>query len=160
VAFDVAPAALVQGDDFLLRADRTSEPPRRRVIGLGAPRAPCWRPRAPGVSSACGCSNHDLLTSRWTTGRDHREALGKVETLIFTGTTNRYERARALGAAGGGLVERDARFMQLRGPRAALPHGDGAAGHALPAWDLLGRRAHGHRRHAGRQPAPSTGSAS
>jgi len=139
VAFDVPPAALVQGDDFLLRADRTPNRRGAELIGLGGDAGAVLAAARAGRLKCLWVFDHDLLASRWTPA-EITEALGKVETLIFTGTNANGTSERAhwvLPEAA--WVERDGTFINFEGRVQRFRTAMEPAGHALPAWDLLGR---------------------
>ena len=139
VAFDVPPAALTQGDDFLLRADRTPNRRGAELIGLGGDAGAVLAAARAGRLKCLWVFDHDLLASRWTPA-EITEALGKVETLIFTGTNANGTSERAhwvLPEAA--WVERDGTFINFEGRVQRFRTAMEPAGHALPAWDLLGR---------------------
>jgi NADH-quinone oxidoreductase subunit G len=139
VAFDVPPAAPAEGDDFLLRADRT---PNRRgadLIGLGGDAAGVLAAARAGRLKCLWVFGHDLLASGWPAA-EVTAALGRVETLIFTGSNANATSERAqFVLPSAAWVERDGTFTSFEGRvqrfRAALE----PLGQALPAWDVLGR---------------------
>jgi len=139
VAFDVPPAAPAQGDDFLLRADRTPNRRGAELVGLGGDAGAVLAAARAGRLKCLWVFHHDLLTSRWTAA-EVTEALGKVETVIFTGTNANATSERAhwvLPVAA--WVERDGTFTNFEGRVQRFRTAVEPAGHALPAWDLLGR---------------------
>jgi len=139
VAFDVPPAVPAQGDDFLLRADRTPNRRGAELIGLGGDAGGVLAAARAGRLKCLWVFHHDVLASRWTAA-EVTEALGKVETVIFTGTNANATSERAhwvLPAAA--WVERDGTFTNFEGRVQRFRTSLEPAGHALPAWDLLGR---------------------
>jgi NADH-quinone oxidoreductase subunit G len=139
VAFDVPPAVPAQGDDFLLRADRTPNRRGAELIGLGGDAGGVLAAARAGRLKCLWEFHHDVLASRWTAA-EVTEALGKVETVIFTGTNANATSERAhwvLPAAA--WVERDGTFTNFEGRVQRFRTSLEPAGHALPAWDLLGR---------------------
>src|SRR5436190_2261087 len=139
VAFDVPAAALTQGDDFLLRADRTPNRRGAELIGLGGDAGAVLAAARAGRLKCLWVFGHDLLASRWTAA-EVTEALGKVETVIFTGSNANATSERAhwvLPEAA--WVERDGTFTNFEGRVQRFRPAVEPAGHTLPAWDLLGR---------------------
>ena len=83
--------------------------------------------------------HHDLLASGWPAA-DVRQALDRVETLIFTGTNANAISERAqwvLPAAA--WVEREGTFTNFEGRVQRFRSAVEPLGQALPEWDLLGR---------------------
>jgi len=139
VAFDVPPATAAQGDDFLLRADRTPNRRGAELVGLGGDAGGVLAAARAGRLKCLWVFGHDLLASRWTAA-EVTEALGKVETVIFTGTNANATSERAhwvLPEAA--WVERDGTFTNFEGRVQRFRTAVEPAGQALPAWDLLGR---------------------
>jgi NADH-quinone oxidoreductase subunit G len=139
VAFDVPPAAPAEGDDFLLRADRAPNRRGAELIGLGGDAAGILAAARGGRLRCLWIFHHDLLGAGWP-ATETAEALGRVETVIFTGASANATSDRAhwvLPAAA--WVEREGTFTNFEGRvqrfRAALD----PLGAALAEWDLLGR---------------------
>jgi len=139
VAFDVPPAAPAQGDDFLLRADRTPNRRGAELIGLGGDAGAVLAAARAGRLKCLWVFGHDLLASGWAAA-EVTEALGKIETLIFTGTNANATSERAhwvLPLAA--WVERDGTYTNFEGRVQRFRTAAEPVGQALPAWDLLGR---------------------
>jgi NADH-quinone oxidoreductase subunit G len=139
VAFDVPAPTLAEGDDFLLRADRTPNRRGAELIGLGGDAAAILAAARSGRLRCLWVFHHDLLAAGWPAG-EAAEALDRVETVIFTGTNANATSERAhwvLPATA--WVEREGTFTNFEGRvqrfRAALE----PLGAALAEWDLLGR---------------------
>jgi NADH-quinone oxidoreductase subunit G len=139
VVFDLPPAEPTAADDFLLRADRTPNRRGAELIGLGGDAAALLAAARSGRVKCLWVFDHDVLASGWPAA-EVAEALGKVETLIFTGTNANATSERAhwvLPAAA--WVERDGTFTNFEGRVQRFRTAVEPLGQALPAWDLLGR---------------------
>ena len=139
VAFDVPSGTRAEGDDFLLRADRTPNRRGAELIGLGGDAAGVLAAARAGRLKTLWVFHHDLLGGGWPTA-EVTEALGKVETLIFTGTNANATSERAhwiLPAAA--WVERDGTFTNFEGRVQRFRQALEPMGQALPEWELLGR---------------------
>ena len=139
VAFDVPPAAPAEGDDFLLRADRTPNRRGAELIGLGGDAAAILSAARGGRLRCLWVFHHDLLAAGWASG-EAAEALGRVETVIFTGTSANATSDRAhwvLPAAA--WVEREGTFTNFEGRVQRFRIATEPLGAALAEWDLLGR---------------------
>src|SRR5258705_13011233 len=138
-AFDVLPAAPARGDDFLLRADRTPNRRGAELIGLGGDAGAVLAAARAGRLKCLWVFHHDLSSTGWPAA-DVADALGKVETVIFTGTNANPTSERAhwvLPAAA--WIERDGTFTNFEGRVQRFRTAVDPLGHALPEWDLLGR---------------------
>jgi NADH-quinone oxidoreductase subunit G len=142
VAFRVPPAAPGADDDFLLRADRHPNARGAETIGLAADAGPILARARAGGLKVLWVIQHDLTACGWAAG-DVAEALGRVGTVVFTGTNdNGMSTLAPLVLPLAAWVERDGTFTNFLGRvqrfRAAVePHGD-----ALAGWDLFGRILH------------------
>jgi len=138
VAFDVAPAGRAEGDDFLLRADRTPNRRGAELIGLGGDAGGMLAAARAGRLKVLWVFHHDLLASSWPAA-EVTEALGKVETLIFTGSNANATSERAhwvLPAAA--WVERDGTFTNFEGRVQRFRQALEPVGQARPEWEILG----------------------
>jgi NADH-quinone oxidoreductase subunit G len=139
VAFDVPPAAPAEGDDFLLRADRTPNRRGAELLGLGGDAAAVLAAARGGRLRCLWVFHHDLLAAGWPSS-EAAEALGRVETVIFTGTNANATSDRAhwvLPAAA--WVEREGTFTNFEGRVQRFRTATEPLGAALAEWDLLGR---------------------
>jgi NADH-quinone oxidoreductase subunit G len=139
VAFDVPPATPAEGDDFLLRADRTPNRRGAELIGLGGDAGSILAAARAGRVRCLWVFHHDLLATGWPS-TEVAEALGRVETLIFTGTNANATSERAhwvLPAAA--WVEREGTFTNFEGRVQRFRTAMEPLGTALAEWDLLGR---------------------
>ncbi|HEY2994371.1 MAG TPA: molybdopterin-dependent oxidoreductase [Methylomirabilota bacterium] len=139
VAFDVPTGTRAEGDDFLLRADRTPNRRGAELIGLGGDAAGVLAAARAGRLKTLWVFHHDLLGGGWPAA-EVTEALGKVETLIFTGSNANATSERAhwiLPAAA--WVERDGTFTNFEGRVQRFRQALEPMGQALPEWELLGR---------------------
>ena len=139
VAFDVPPAAPAEGDDFLLRADRTPNRRGAELIGLGGAAAGILAAARGGRLRCLWVFHHDLLAAGWPSS-EVAEALGRVETVIFTGTNANATSDRAhwvLPAAA--WVESEGTFTNFEGRVQRFRAAVQPLGGALAAWDQLGR---------------------
>jgi NADH-quinone oxidoreductase subunit G len=139
VAFDVPPPTPAEGDDFLLRADRTPNRRGAELIGLGGDAARILAAARAGNVRCLWVFHHDLLAAGWPAS-EAAEALRRVETVIFTGTNANATSDRAhwvLPAAA--WVEREGTFTNFEGRVQRFRTALEPLGGALAEWDLLGR---------------------
>jgi NADH-quinone oxidoreductase subunit G len=139
VAFDVPPAVAAEGDDFLLLADRTPNRRGAELMGLGGDAAGILAAARQGRVGCLWVFHHDLLATGWPAS-EAAEALGRVETLIFTGTNANATSERAhwvLPAAA--WVEREGTFTSFEGRVQRFRTAVEPLGAARPEWDGLGR---------------------
>jgi NADH-quinone oxidoreductase subunit G len=139
VAFDVPPAAPGHDDDFLLRADRTPNSRGAALIGLGGDAAGLLTTAGAGRIKCLWVFHHDLLAAGWPAA-EVTGALGRVETLIFTGANANATTERAhwvLPAAA--WVEREGTFTNFEGRVQRFRTALEPLGQSLAEWDLLGR---------------------
>jgi NADH-quinone oxidoreductase subunit G len=139
VAFDVPPATPAEGDDFLLRADRTPNRRGAELVGLGGDAAGILAAARDGRLRCLWVFHHDLLAAGWPSS-EAAEALGRVETVIFTGSNANATSDRAhwvLPAAA--WVEREGTFTNFEGRVQRFRTAVEPLGGALAEWDLLGR---------------------
>jgi len=138
-AFDVPPAAPAEGDDFLLRDDRAPNRRGAELIGPGGDAAAILAAARGGRLRCLWVFHHDLLAAGWPAG-EVAEALGRVETVIFTGTNANATSDRAhwvLPAAA--WVEREGTFTNFEGRVQRFRTATEPLGASLAEWDLLGR---------------------
>jgi NADH-quinone oxidoreductase subunit G len=139
VAFDVPPATPAQGDDFLLRADRTPNRRGAELIGLGGDAGGILAAARAGRLKCLWVFGHDLLASGWPAA-EVTEALRKVETLIFAGTNANATSERAQWVLPlATWVERDGTYTNFEGRVQRFRPAVEPVGQALPGWDVLGR---------------------
>jgi NADH-quinone oxidoreductase subunit G len=139
VAFDVPPATPTEGDEFLLRADRTPNRRGAELIGLGGDAAGILAAARDGRLRCLWVFHHDLLATGWPAS-DAAEALGRVETVIFTGTNANATSDRAhwvLPAAA--WLEREGTFTNFEGRVQRFRTATEPLGAALAEWGVLGR---------------------
>jgi NADH-quinone oxidoreductase subunit G len=139
VAFDVPPATPTEGDPFLLRADRTPNRRGAELIGLGGDAAGILAAARGGRLRCLWVFHHDLLATGWPAS-EAAEALGRVETVIFTGPNANATSDRAhwvLPAAA--WVEREGTFTNFEGRVQRFRTAVDPLGGALAEWDTLGR---------------------
>jgi NADH-quinone oxidoreductase subunit G len=139
VAFAVPPAAPGHDDDFLLRADRNPNTRGAELIGLGGDAAGILAAARAGRLRCLWVFHHDLLASGWSAA-EAAEALGRVETVVFTGTNASATSDRAhwvLPAAA--WVEREGTFTNFEGRVQRFRTAVEPPGTALPEWEILGR---------------------
>jgi NADH-quinone oxidoreductase subunit G len=135
----VPPAAPAEGDDFLLRADRTPNRRGAELLGLTGDAAAVLAAARTGRLRCLWVFDHDLLASGGPAA-EAAEALGRVETVIFTGSNANATSERAhwvLPAAA--WVEREGTFTNFEGRVQRFRTAVEPLGSALPAWELLGR---------------------
>jgi len=134
----VPPAASGADDDFLLRADRHPNARGAEAIGIATDAGPILARARAGGLKVLWVIQHDLTACGWAAS-DVAEALGRVGTVVFTGTNDNGTSTLApLVLPLAAWVERDGTFTNFLGRvqrfRAAVePLGD-----ALAAWDLFG----------------------
>jgi NADH-quinone oxidoreductase subunit G len=139
VAFDVPPAAPAEGDDFLLRADRAPNRRGAELLGLGGDAAAILAAARGGRLRCLWVFHHDLLAAGWPSS-EAAEALGRVETVIFTGTNANATSDRAhLVLPAAAWVEREGTFTNFEGRVQRFRTATEPLGAALAEWDLLGR---------------------
>jgi NADH-quinone oxidoreductase subunit G len=138
-ASDVPPATPAEGDDFLLRADRTPNRRGAELLGLGGDATAVLAAARAGRLSCLWVFHHDLLAAGWPAS-DVAEALERVETVIFTGTSANATSDRAhwvLPAAA--WVEREGTFTNFEGRVQRFRTAVEPRAQALPEWEILGR---------------------
>jgi NADH-quinone oxidoreductase subunit G len=139
LACGVPPAAPCAEDDFLLRADRHPNSRGAEAIGIATDAASVLARARAGDLKVLWVIQHDLTACGWAAS-DVAEALGRVDTVVFTGTNdNGMSTLAPLVLPLAAWVERDGTFTNFLGRvqrfRAAVePLGD-----ALASWDLFGR---------------------
>jgi NADH-quinone oxidoreductase subunit G len=137
VAFDVPPAAPAEGDDFLLRADRTPNRRGAELIGLGGDAAGILAAARGGLLRCLWVFHHDLLAGP---SSEAAEALGRVETVIFTGANANATSDRAHWVLPAAVwVEREGTFTNFEGRVQRFRTAVEPLGGTLAEWDLLGR---------------------
>jgi len=139
VAFDVPPATPTEGDDFLLRADRTPNRRGAETIGLGGDAAAILDAAKAGRLRALWVFHHDLLGAGWPSS-DVAAALGRVDTVIFSGTNANATSERAhwvLPTAA--WLEREGTFTNFEGRVQRFRTATEPLGGAIADWDLLTR---------------------
>jgi NADH-quinone oxidoreductase subunit G len=139
VAFEVPPAVPAEGDDFLLLADRAPNRFGAELIGLAGDAAGILAAAREGRLRCLWVFHHDLLATGWPAS-EVAAALGRVETVIFTGTSANATSDLAhwvLPAAA--WVERDGTFTNFEGRVQRFRTAVEPLGAALPEWDVLGR---------------------
>jgi NADH-quinone oxidoreductase subunit G len=138
VGFRVPPAVPGHRDDLLIRADKNPNTRGAELIGLDGDTAAILAAARAKRLRHLWVFGHDLFESAWPVA-EVEQALGAVETLIFTGTNAHGTSARAhLSLPAAAWVERDGTFTNFEGRvqrfRAAVdPLGD-----ALPEWQIIG----------------------
>jgi predicted molibdopterin-dependent oxidoreductase YjgC len=139
VAFAVPPAVPGQDDEFLLRADRNPNTRGAELIGFGGDVTALLSAARAGRIRCLWIFDHDLLRSGLP-ATDLADALGPIETVIYTGTNANATSAAArwvLPAAA--WVERDGTFTNFEGRVQRFRQAVDPIGHARPVWDLLGQ---------------------
>jgi NADH-quinone oxidoreductase subunit G len=138
-SFRVPPAVPGDEDDFLIRADKHPNTRGAELIGLDGDADAILASARAGRLRCLLILHHDLFASAWAPA-GVREALARVETVIYAGTNANATSAAAqhvLPAAA--WVEREGTFTNFEGRvqrfRAALP----PLGEARADWDWLGR---------------------
>jgi len=149
LAFAVPPATPTADDDFLLRADRHPNARGAEAIGIPADAGPILaRARAGGVK-VLWVMQHDLTACGWS-ATEVAEALGRVDTVVFSGTNdNGMSTLAHLVLPLAAWVERDGTFTNFLGRVQRFRAAVEPAGDALAGWDLFARVLH-----ALRGPAP------
>jgi NADH-quinone oxidoreductase subunit G len=126
-------------DDFLIRADKHPNARGAELLGLDGDVAAILDEARRGRLHCLWVFDHDLLAS----GLDEAEtaaALGRVETLVFTGALGHATSARAhwvLPSAA--WVERDGTWTNFEGRVQRFRAAVEPVGQALPAWAVIGR---------------------
>jgi NADH-quinone oxidoreductase subunit G len=129
----VPPAGAAEGDDFLLRADRTPNRRGAELLGLTGDAAAVLAAARAG-RLRCLWVFHDDLPA------DAADALDTVETVIFTGVNAGATSERAhwvLPAAA--WVEREGTFTNFEGRVQRFRTAVEPLAAALPDWEILGR---------------------
>ena len=130
-------ATTAADDDFLLRADRHPNSRGAAAIGLDGDPAPMLAAARAGSVKCLWVIGHDPLAGA---GADVRAALERVPTLVFLGANDNTTSARAsLVMPLAAWVERDGTFTNFQGRVQRFRAAVEPLGHALAAWDLIGR---------------------
>ena len=140
VAFGVPPAAPTPAaDDFLLRADRHPNTRGAETILPAGDAAAILAGARAGRVKVLWVFQHDLLAAGWSAA-ETRQALERVDTLVFSGTNDNATSALAtLVLPLAAWVERDGTFTNFLGRVQRFRAAVEPLGEALAAWDLLGR---------------------
>ena len=140
VAFGVPPAAPTPAaDDFLLRADRHPNTRGAETILPAGDAAAILAAARAGRVKVLWVFQHDLLAAGWSAA-ETRQALERVDTLVFSGTNDNATSALAtLVLPLATWVERDGTFTNFLGRVQRFRAAVEPLGEALAAWDLLGR---------------------
>ena len=140
VAFGVPPAAPTPAaDDFLLRADRHPNTRGAETILPAGDVAAILAAARAGRVKVLWVFQHDLLAAGWSAA-ETRQALERVDTLVFSGTNDNATSALAtLVLPLAAWVERDGTFTNFLGRVQRFRAAVEPLGEALAAWDLLGR---------------------
>jgi len=140
VAFGVPPAAPTPAaDDFLLRADRHPNTRGAETILPAGDAAAILAAARAGRVKVLWVFQHDLLAAGWSAA-ETRQALERVDTLVFSGTNDNATSALAtLVLPLAAWVERDGTFTNFLGRVQRFRAAVEPLGEALAAWDLLGR---------------------
>ena len=139
VASTVPPPAPTEGDDFLLRADRTPNTRGTQLLGLDGDAGALLAAARDGRLAVLWVFHHDLLASGWPPD-DVARALERVETVIVSATNASATTETAgwvLPAAA--WVERDGTFTNFEGRVQRFRPAVAPVGQALPDWDVVGR---------------------
>jgi NADH-quinone oxidoreductase subunit G len=139
VGFAVPPREPGDQDDFLIRADKSPNSLGAELVGLGGDARPVLAAASGRRLKCLWIFGHDLFGSGWPEA-DVREALGAVDTLIFTGANANRTSARAhwlLPAAA--WVEREGTYTNFEGRVQRFRQAVEPLGQALPVWQMLGR---------------------
>jgi NADH-quinone oxidoreductase subunit G len=139
VASDVPPATPAEGDDFLLRADRTPNRRGAELLGLGGDADDVLAAARAGRLRCLWVFHHDVLAAGWPSS-DVADALGRVETVVFTGANANATTDRAhwvLPAAA--WVEREGTLTNFEGRVQRFRTAVEPLAGALPEWEMLGR---------------------
>jgi predicted molibdopterin-dependent oxidoreductase YjgC len=139
VGFRVAPAAPGVGDDFLLRADRHPNTRGAEAILPDGDVAAILEAARAGRIRCLWVFGHDLLAAAWPADQV-RAALGRVETLVFAGSSANATSALAhLVLPSAAWVEREGTFTNFEGRVQRFRTAVEPPGDALAAWDIAGR---------------------
>ena len=140
VAFGVPPAAPTPAaDDFLLRADRHPNTRGAETILPAGDVAAILAAARAGRVKVLWVFQHDLLAAGWSAA-ETRQALERVDTLVFSGTNDNATSALAtLVLPLAAWVERDGTFTNFLGRVQRFRAAVEPLGEARAAWDLLGR---------------------
>ena len=140
VAFGVPPAAPTPAaDDFLLRADRHPNTRGAETILPAGDAAAILAAARAGRVKVLWVFQHDLLAAGWSAA-ETRQALERVDTLVFSGTNDNATSALAtLVLPLAAWVERDGTFTNFLGRVQRFRAAVEPLGEALAAWDLFGR---------------------
>jgi predicted molibdopterin-dependent oxidoreductase YjgC len=139
VAFRVPTASTAADDDFLLRADRHPNTRGAELIGLGGDAAAILAAARAGRIKFLWVFRHDLLADP-ARSAESRQALERVETLVWSGTN-----ANATSAAAhrvlplAAWVERDGTFTNFQGRVQRFRAAVEPLGEARADWDVIGR---------------------
>jgi NADH-quinone oxidoreductase subunit G len=139
VAFAVPPVVPGHDDEFLLRADRNPNTRGAELLGLGGDVAALLSAARAGRIRCLWIFDHDLLASG-VPAADVSAALGRLETLIYTGTNaNATSAAAHLVLPAAAWVERDGTFTNFEGRVQRFRQAVDPMGQARPVWDLIGQ---------------------
>ena len=140
VAFGVPPAAPTPAaDDFLLHADRHPNTRGAETILPAGDAAAILAAARAGRVKVLWVFQHDLLAAGWSAA-ETRQALERVDTLVFSGTNDNATSALAtLVLPLAAWVERDGTFTNFLGRVQRFRAAVEPLGEALAAWDLFGR---------------------
>jgi len=139
MGFRVPARVPAEGDDFLLRADRSPNTRGAELLGLDGDAAAVLTAARDGRLKVLWVFHHDLFESGWPPA-DVAVALERVETVIVSATNAGATTAAAtwlLPAAA--WVERDGTFTNFEGRVQRFRPAVAPAGEALPDWDVVGR---------------------
>jgi NADH-quinone oxidoreductase subunit G len=139
VAVDVPAPTPSEGDDFLLRADRTPNRRGAELLGLAGDAAAILAAARAGALECLWVVDHDLLASGWPAA-EVAEALGKIETIVFVGSNAGATSERAHWVLPTATwLEREGTFTNFEGRVQRFRTAVEPPGQALPGWELLGR---------------------
>jgi NADH-quinone oxidoreductase subunit G len=139
VGFRVPPAEPGDQDDLLIRADKNPNSRGAELMGFDGDASAILAAARAGRLSTLLIFHHDLFASGWP-ARDVREALSRVETLIFAGTNA----SDTSGAAQYVLpsatwVEREGTFTNFEGRVQRFRLAVEPLGECRADWEWLGR---------------------
>ena len=138
IAFRVPPATPGDQDDLLIRADKNPNTRGAELLGLDGDAETMLIAARAGRISTLLVFHHDLLASGWPAA-DVREALGRVETLIYVGTNANPTSALAhLVLPSTAWVERDGTFTNFEGRVQRFRVAVEPLGESRPDWQWLG----------------------